>query len=87
MEKVLITGNGARYVIPFDRPPALSARTVQLPVARVTMSRLEIEQIDGVSEIKVTGSDEDATALELTALPDAYTWFEGCGKTIELFEK
>jgi hypothetical protein len=31
----------------------------------------EVEQIDGVSDSKVTGSDEEATALELIANPDA----------------
>jgi hypothetical protein len=31
------------------------------------MSRPETEQIDGVNEIRVTGSEEEAAALELTA--------------------
>jgi hypothetical protein len=51
------------------------------------MSRPETVHTDGVRATSVTGNDEDATALELTANPALSTWFEGCGNVIALFEK
>ena len=47
----------------------------------------ETVHTDGVSATKVTGNEDDATALELTANPALNTWFEGCGNVIALFEK